>query len=349
MIDYILLFPYYLGLKLRHHIYNKGIKKVHSTPVKSIGLGNISVGGTGKTPHTEMIIRTLIRNNKKVAVISRGYKRKSKGFQILPVSPSASLYGDEPCQIKNKFPRTTVAVDKNRVRASSQVQGDVIVFDDIFQYRAIKPDVSIVLVDYNRPSCNDMLMPLGRLRDLRERIHAADIIILTKCPYELSGFEMQNWACLLGLNKYDVSECYDKEQNKYLFFTSVGYEEAQPVFEEGDQRYLYSKKAIVFTGIANDSGFCNYIRNGYSIKGHLIFGDHHKFTSSDIKSIARLSEANPTSVVLTTEKDSQRIKECSTVPDSLKKRMFYVPICVDFLDDRQKKLFKTLICDEKCK
>lgn len=367
MIDYILLFPYYLSLKARHFFYDHGWKKVRRSPVRTIGIGNLTVGGTGKTPHTEMIVRTLLQSeggrNLSVAVLSRGHKRKLRGFQVLPKNASARLYGDEPSQIKNKFPRITVAVDKDRVRGCNVLNdpeaflsskagrkcrerdfpgADVVVLDDSFQYRSLKTDLSIVLVDFSRPVFRDRLMPIGRLRDLRERLAAADVVIVTKCPFEMNGFDRGNWAEALGIPQYDVTECRGSN-GQYLFFTTIAYDEALPVFQEGDQRYLYSSRAVVFSGIANDSRFCNQVRLGYRMVGHLNYPDHHKFTKSDVREIASAANANPTAVVLTTEKDCQRFREVRDVPDCLRRRLFYIPIRASFLDDNQRSVFNRLV------
>ena len=202
MIDKILLFPYWLTLKVRHFMYDHGMRKVHVPDVPTICVGNITVGGTGKTPHTEMLIRTLAQDvdwgAKNIAVLSRGYKRKTRGFQQVVADGTAKEYGDEPLQIKRKFPFITVAVDKSRregcdfladpekVMTSKKARkcrhkefpkADLVILDDAFQHRAVRPTVSIVLVDYSRPIFKDHLMPLGKLRDLPERIAAADIVI----------------------------------------------------------------------------------------------------------------------------------------------------------------------------
>ena len=213
MIDKILLFPYWLTLKARHMMFDCGIRKVNRTEVPSICVGNIAVGGTGKTPHTEMILRMLLSDDewayRNIAVLSRGYKRKTKGFQQVTLDGTAKEYGDEPLQIKKKFPYVTVAVDKSRkegcgflchpetLQTSKKARrclnkdvakADLIILDDAFQHRSVKASVSIVLIDYNRPLFKDHLMPLGRLRDLPERIKAADIVIVTKCPSDLNAW-----------------------------------------------------------------------------------------------------------------------------------------------------------------
>jgi tetraacyldisaccharide 4'-kinase len=210
--DKILLFPYWLTLKIRHMLFDNGFRKVYEPAVPSICIGNITVGGTGKTPHTEMLVRTLLEDEqwygKNIAVLSRGYKRRSKGFQQVVADGRALDYGDEPLQIKKKFPMVTVAVDKSRrqgcmfltdpesIRTSKKgrrciykdfPKADLILLDDAFQHRKVKAKVNIVLVDYSRPIFKDHLMPMGKLRDLPERIASADIVIVSKCPKYMDG------------------------------------------------------------------------------------------------------------------------------------------------------------------
>ena len=351
MIDKILLFPYWLTLKVRHMLYNTGIRKTYTPDVPSICIGNITVGGTGKTPHTEMILRTLLEDEewygKNLAVLSRGYKRKSKGFQQVVADGRALDYGDEPLQIKNKFPMVTVAVDKSRkegcafltdpekVKTSKKgrrcihkdfPKADLILLDDAFQHRAVKASVDIVLVDYSRPVFKDHLMPLGRLRDLPERIKDADIVIVSKCPKYMDAWERSKWAEALG-------------NPQHLFFTTIEYDTAQPVFKEGDARYLYAQRLILFTGIANDSPLTRYLCSPYKIVKHFNFPDHHTFSRSDILSIRDAADAFPTSVIMTTEKDCQRVRDSKAVPESIKPRMFHTPIKTSFLLPEDKERF----------
>ena len=206
MIDKFLLFPYYWVLKARNRRWSRPGRKFSYAEVPTLCIGNVTVGGTGKTPHVEMVLRLLQQHpdwcDKQLAVLSRGYKRDSKGFQQVTAEGSAVLYGDEPMQIKKKFPDVVVAVDKKREQGCDllvhpeKLKGrrwekrcwnrefkpaDYIVLDDAFQYRRLKTHKSVVLVDYNRPVQKDMLLPLGRLRDLPERIYDADALIVTKC------------------------------------------------------------------------------------------------------------------------------------------------------------------------
>ncbi len=369
MIDKILLFPYWLTLKCRHAFYNIGLFKSHKADVPTICVGNITVGGTGKTPHTEMILRMLLESgewrDKNIAVLSRGYKRKSKGFQQVTVDGTAEDFGDEPLQIKRKFPQITVAVDKSRkegcqflsnpelLQTSKKARGcinkdmpkaDIIVLDDAFQHRALKPTLSIVLVDYSRPTFKDHLLPIGRLRDLQERIAAADIVIVTKCPTYIDDAQREKWARNLGMKEYDPEKCEGtrkKGKKQQILFTSIAYDTAQAIFPEGDPRYLYAQRLILFSGIANDEPFRKYLCGNYKIVKHFNFPDHHKFTRGDMHSIRDAGDNYPTSVIMTTEKDCQRVRDCRFIPGGMKQRMFHVPIKVSFLTEEDRNIFNS--------
>ena len=320
MIDRILLAPYYLALKFRHFLYDHGILKSVRASVPTVCFGNITVGGTGKTPHTEMTLRTLLSmeeaGGRHFAVLSRGYRRKSRGFQQVTADSTASFSGDEPLQMKLKFPEVTVAVDADRVEGCGFLSrpeklktskrgrkcvnkeflpADLIVLDDAFQHRSLKPDLSILLIDWNRPVMTDHLLPIGRLRDLKERVAAADAVIVTKCPTFI--------------------------------------------------RYVYSKRAILATGIANDTPLRSFLAGQYRIVQHLVFGDHHRFSMSDIRAICSAADSEPTAVVVTTEKDAQRLRGMKKIPETLRKRMFQVPIEAVFLTEHETAIFRKLLQD----
>ncbi len=407
MIDAILLAPYYLALKIRHFRYDHGSKAVYTTQVPSICVGNITVGGTGKTPHTEMLIRLLQSlpewEGRQLAVLSRGYKRKSKGFQIVKTGGTAEQFGDEPLQVKHKFPEVEVVVDKDRVDACRTICGitplndkakkkiaaleakaekaaqkaakaqakaeasgkskakekaaeaarkaseaaeaaqtilditdmglrraRLVILDDAYQYRPLKATASIVLVDYNRPTFKDNLIPLGHLRDLPQRISKADIVIVSKSPAYLREEEAQHFIKKLGY-KGD------------LFFTTLGYDHFEPVFPEGDLRYSHSPRLILFTGIANDKPLVKYLSLNYKIVRHFTFSDHHWFTADDIASFQRAVEEFPDAVIATTEKDAQRIATMTTVPTSVKERLFKVPIRTAFFSDEDAARFTAVL------
>lgn len=365
MIDRILLFPYYLALKVRNNYYDKEGRKLFIADAPTISVGNVAAGGTGKTPHVEMILRMLQGddrwNGRHLAVLSRGYMRESSGFQQVTVKGSATMFGDEPLQIKKKFPDVTVAVDRNRVEGCDLLchpeklaknrhakkcwdkdfpAADYIVLDDAFQYRKLKPTRSIVLMDYNHPAGKDMLLPLGRLRDLSERVDDADAIIVTKCPEELERSEKEAFVLNnLGIKDFDPFTHIGinrKGRSQLVLFTYIRYGQCEGLYDITDPRFSYAKKAIVVTGIAKDLPLRKYLSDFYKIIHRLSFPDHHKYTWADINKIQALVRDNPTATVITTEKDAQRILDFKGMPQELMERLLMVPITVDFNDNDER-------------
>jgi len=320
---------YGLALRIRHLFYDKGWKKSFSPEVPTICVGNVSAGGTGKTPHVEMILRMLVAQWKQPAVLSRGYKRKSKGFQIVPHDGSALQFGDEPVQIARKFPDITVAVDKDRIHGCEELRGaGVIVLDDAFQYRRLKPSLSIVLVDYNHPVFKDRLIPWGRLRDLPSRLKKADVVLVTKCPAYLDVQEREQWRKHLKLRA-----------DQPLFFTTLHYTAPVGVFPDADPHYIYSKHCTLITGIAHNKLFLNYLSDTYKIGRSIELPDHHTYTRADVRKMASAVKKQPTACLMTTEKDAQRLRDCKNMPEAVRKRLFYVPIEATFLTPEEESAF----------
>ena len=363
---------YRIILSLRHFLFDKGWKKSYKADVPTICVGNITVGGTGKTPHTEMILRMLLRSDdwaySDIAVLSRGYKRKTKGFQKVGRDGTALLYGDEPLQIAKKFPAVTVAVDKDRVEGcrflthpeelqtakkakncldKTVPEADLIVLDDAFQYRRLRADVNIVLIDYSRPVQKDHLMPWGKLRDLPSRLKAADIIIVTKCPTYLDEWEKGKWAAQLGLKDFSPATSTGTRKNgrtQTVLFSTIGYEPMVPVFpDECDSRFTYAQRLILFTGIAKDTPLRAYLSDNYKVVRRFGFPDHHKYSNGDIKKVCKAVGAYPTACVVTTEKDAQRVVDTKKVPGTLRERLFQVPINVQFLSPEEEQIFETTL------
>ncbi len=370
----LLLFPYWAILKIRHFLYNKKIIKGQKFPIPVICVGNITVGGTGKTPHTEMIIR-LLQEKYNVAVLSRGYKRQSKGFRIAKLTDTFKEIGDEPLQIKQKFPNTIVAVCNSRKEgitkllqlsnttsstttnsttkaSNSSISNntststtnansinapiDIIILDDAFQHRKVVPSHSVVLMNYNRPIYSDNLLPIGRLRDLPEQIKRAESVIISKSPLfgEIDGNTIFEEAALKEVLEEEKTwrKKLELKPEQGLYFSIITYGEPHLVFpEEGEQRYLYSKSAISFTGIANDKEFNDYIVGTHKLLESIKFADHKNFSEGDISKIYNLAKKNPTATIFTTEKDSKRLINNRYLTRDLKKRLFYIPIEVKII------------------
>lgn len=371
MIDKILLFPYYAVLKLRNRHYGKPGRRFYSPAAPSLCIGNVTAGGTGKTPMVELVLRMLRSSDewagKNIAVLSRGYKRESKGFQQVVADGAASMFGDEPLQIKKKFPWATVAVDKDRVEGCELLQhpenmasgkkarkcwyrdfpaADYIVLDDAFQYRRLRAARTVVLVDYGRPVTEDMLLPLGRLRDLPERIGEADVLVVTKCPAELGGDERRAFAEKLGISGYSEESCEGTGpggKRQTVLFARIRYGQPVGVYEKTEARYVYSKKIILVSGIAKDTPLRNYLSDFYKIEKRFCFPDHHKYTWSDINRIQMALRKNPTASIMTTEKDAQRLLDFPGMPEEIAERLFMVPIETEFLSEVERNAFKDCI------
>jgi tetraacyldisaccharide 4'-kinase len=324
---------------LRNHLYDKGIYKSYQFDVPVISIGNITAGGTGKTPTTELVVR-LLKSQHKVAVLSRGYKRKTRGFRIVDTDATTREVGDEPLQMRKKYEDVIVAVDANRKRGITQllslpqeIRPEVIVLDDAFQHRKVRPLKNILLIDYNRPLFKDNLLPIGRLRDLPEQIRRADAIIVTKSPEYLDEWERDIIKKANRINDY--CPC---------FFARIKYCPIEPIFAElGDKRYIYSKEVGLFTGIANIKPLLMHLSDIYEQITQTTYRDHHEFTRSNIRDIEYFARSNPRALLLTTEKDAHRLVSNRHISSELKKRLFYIPIETEFLTNEESHRFRNFI------
>ena len=351
------LFPYYMALKVRHFLYDKNIKKSTSWPVPVICVGNITVGGTGKTPHTEMLIR-LLGEKYNIAVLSRGYKRESKGFRIARITDSFKEVGDEPLQIKQKFPNLTVAVCKSRREGIEKLltlpegkkggledgtRPQVIILDDGFQHRKVKPSHSIVLVNYNKPIFGDNLLPIGSLRDLPGQIKRANSVVISKSPvaiYSDGIMDQERTAEAVKQEEAMWRKNLALSDAQRLYFSVIKYGEPMPVFhDKADSRYIYSKSAIFFTGIANDLEFRNNLVAKYKVLDSIKFADHKNFSKSDIRHINSWAKKNPTAAIFTTEKDSMRLLKLEGLDENVISRLFYIPIEVTIVPQLKEEEF----------
>ncbi len=370
----IFLFPYWLTLNIRHFLYDKNIKKGSTYPVPVICVGNITVGGTGKTPHTEMLIR-LLGEKYNVAVLSRGYKRESKGFRIADINDTFKDVGDEPLQIKQKFPHITVAVCKSRregiekllalpeagLFGSAQqnqsqpnpaqqnsnrtgaVRPELIILDDGFQHRKVKPSHSVVLVNYSRPIVGDNLLPIGMLRDLPQQIKRAESVIISKSPvavYTDGIMDQARTADIVAEEEKQWREQMKLSAQQKIYFSEIRYSSPIAVFYgRGDARYIYSKTAIFFTGIANDTEFRNNLVANYKVLDSIKFADHKKFSKSDVRHINSWAKKHPTAAIFTTEKDSKRLLATKGLDKDVISRLFYIPIEVAIVPDVKEREF----------
>jgi tetraacyldisaccharide 4'-kinase len=297
---YILLLPFSLVWKaavvLRNKFYDVGLFASCRFGIPVISVGNITVGGTGKTPHTEYLAEILSRDFS-VSVLSRGYKRKSKGFHYVEPEDSASETGDEALQIKRRYPEIIVAVDADRTHGIRRLQSDypsldLILLDDAFQHRKVSPSLNIVLIDCKRPVWNDSTLPAGRLRDCMSSLHRADIIVVSKCPANIADEEKRQYADRL------------KKYGKPLYFSCFEYGEAYPLSGAGGSPFD-STNMLAVSGIANPAVFFEYLERQYpeALIEKLVFPDHHAFSEKDIRTILGKAKSR---AILTTEKDGVR-------------------------------------------
>lgn len=328
-----ILFPYWLILTIRNYLYDKQILKSEKFDVPVVSLGNITAGGTGKTPHAEMIIDAL-KGKYRLAVVSRGYRREGKGFHIVEATDDYRICGDEPLQMKRKFPDVTVAVCADRNLAIRRLTGeygaDFILLDDAYQYRRLIPSTNILLVSYRRSIADDNLLPIGRLRDLPSQKKRADVVIITKSP-DFTDFDgcARDAACTseLEAERSRWREELSLGEDCRLYFSTMVCGSAKPVFPDMcDVRYIYSKFAVAFTGIADDSLFRAQLAATHKVVGALSFPDHKDFGKRAMGRIVAMARRQPEAAIVTTEKDSQRLIGNRYLPDDLKRRIFYIPV-----------------------
>lgn len=315
-----LLFPivpfYFFVTWLRNKLYDLGIKKSTSYNFPVICVGNLSVGGTGKTPMIEYLIH-LLKDDYKVATLSRGYKRKTEGFQLADQNANAETIGDESFQFYSKFKNEIlVAVDadrRNGIENLRQQNPNIILLDDAYQHRKVKAGFNILLTTYANPYFNDIVLPTGNLREPRQGSSRADIIVVTKCPNSISDSE-----------KSDILKSINPKAHQSVFFSAIAYSET--LFSADKSKSIEGLKAFTLvTGIANATPLVDFLKEKNFNFEHLNFKDHHNFSTEDILALEKKE------LIVTTEKDFMRLKQY----DALKDKLYYLPITVN-IDDVSK-------------
>ncbi|HEX3008200.1 MAG TPA: tetraacyldisaccharide 4'-kinase [Bacteroidales bacterium] len=329
IILYPLSFIYGLVVLIRNRLFDIRILKSQEFHIPVISVGNITVGGTGKTPHVEYLTE-LLSSEDKVAILSRGYKRKTSEFIIANENTPVSFIGDEPWQLKEKYRDITVAVDTKRVRGIEKLTKeipdlDVIILDDAFQHRYVKPGVNILLIDYNRQLHTDHLLPYGRLREHRGERYRADVVIFTKSPLNMAPIDRR-----LAINKLEPAA------NQHVFFTSIAYEEPKAVLPDTApvtfQEIASAHYSILLVaGIANPKPLIDELSKYTKNIKPVLFHDHHYFTENDLKKIHEELNALPgdRKIVITTEKDVARLKDFPSVMAG-PCNWYYIPIKIVF-------------------
>lgn len=336
---------YGVGVWLRNKLFDWGYYKERHFDLPVICIGNLTVGGTGKTPHTEYLIR-LLQKNYQVAVLSRGYKRKSKGFVLARMDTPVHLIGDEPFQMKQKYPSIHMAVDADRCQGIERLcqpqidpPTDVILLDDAFQHRYVKAGINILLIDYHRMITEDALLPAGRLREPESGKYRAQIVIVTKCPKDMTPMDYRVIHKQLELHAF-----------QQLYFTTLNYGKLQPLFNGGKaysiQQIHPTVHILLVTGIASPTLIEQELSTNNKHIHTIAFSDHHDFSETDLLEIEKQFLKLPENkrMIITTEKDAVRLVSHPQLPESLKPYLYVLPIEVTFLQDQQN-LFNQNIMD----
>ncbi|MFH6944420.1 tetraacyldisaccharide 4'-kinase [Flavobacterium sp. FlaQc-50] len=318
-----LLFPfailYGLITTIRNFLFDKGILKSTSFDLPVIAVGNLSVGGTGKTPQIEYLIR-LLADTYKIATLSRGYKRQSEGFVLADTTSNAAVLGDEPFQFFQKFPNVQVAVDANRTNGITQLlsqttKPEVILLDDAYQHRKVKAGFYILLTAFDDLYADDFMLPTGNLRESRSGADRANIVIVTKCPKDLS-VEKQN----------EIQAKLKLSASQQLYFTFIAYDDF--IYSKNEKiavKEIEDEPKLLLAGIAKPTSFFNYLKN--EKEECLTFPDHHHFSESDLEMIQNKAQGKK---IITTEKDYVRLKDSKLIS-----QLYYLPIKSTFISKHQ--------------
>jgi len=328
-------FIYKIVTGMRNKLFDWKILPSEEFDIPVISVGNLTVGGTGKTPHTEYLIN-LLKDKYKVALLSRGYKRKSKGFRLATSASTAKEIGDEPYQIKAKYPNIHVAVDADRRHGIHSLcerdvskDVEVILLDDAFQHRYVTPGINIVLMDYNRPIYEDAMMPTGMLREPTSSLHRAHAIIVTKCPEDIKPIDFRVVSKHLDLRPY-----------QRLYFTTFSYGDMRAFHTPHTTRALATLSEhthiLLITGIASAAPLVEKLREHTGHIIHMEYGDHHNFTHAELQAMCKTYAAIDATdkLIITTEKDAARLS-AYTLDDTITKNLYILPIKVEFLQEQQ--------------
>lgn len=334
---------YGVGSDVRNMLFDMGILSSRSYDIPIISVGNLTAGGTGKTPHIEYLIR-LLSKTYKVAVLSRGYKRKSRGYVLAQTDTPMERIGDEPWQIKQKFPDTYVAVDTSRRHGIERLISDketcdvqIILLDDAYQHRYVLPKLNILLIDYHRMITEDRLLPAGRLRERVANKVRANMVIVTKCPRDLTPIGYRVVQQSLHLKPFQS-----------LFFSTFKYGNLKKLFGQGEMPLEQLRKenihVLLVTGIGNPQQMEQDMRKFAQYVTPLSYSDHHYFTSKDAIEINYMAHKMPKPmIIVTTEKDAPRLRGLKGLDETVRDNTFVFPIEIDILKNKETILNEQII------
>jgi len=328
---------YGLIISFRKWLYKSGLYTRSKFDFPIICVGNLTAGGTGKTPHIEWLIKNL-SGNYHVAVLSRGYKRKTIGYVLSSPISTPEQIGDEPYQIKQKFLQVPVAVSENRVLGIPALLGDepnteVVLMDDGFQHLSIQAGFNIVLCDYNRPYYKDSLMPSGLLRENKTGANRADVIIVSKCPSNLGLVE-----------KNKIKQQLKLQANQTVYFSTIQYKNIIAITDTAKQQGLpnVQQPTVALAGIAKASLFINQVKSIQQQVIPLVFNDHQTYTDDRIQQLAATASIHPNSIIITTEKDAVKLKSSRILPHINHLPIWYIPIGIEILFEEEHHLLQQI-------
>ncbi len=333
---------YNIALRLRHFMFDAKIFGRERFDIPVVCVGNITVGGTGKTPMIEFLIHHLGAKHT-VAVLSRGYGRKTKGYREVTGSESFRSVGDEPRQIKLKFPSAVVVVCENRREGIRRIQAEhpevnMILMDDGFQHRRVEPALNIVLVDYTRPVWEDHLLPWGHRRDLKSQMSRACIVVFTKIPAAITQIEKRIAEKNLRLYPYQS-----------LYFTSMQQDTPYPLFPDVPSLRPLKKEIAVMAAVGNPTPLLISLSSRYDVLEQFIFPDHHAYRVSELRSVEEKMRSLPEdTVIVITEKDAVKLSNREKIPEQLQARLYVVPVRIAFHEEGGgEKFIRNIVYDIK--
>ncbi|MBO4935904.1 MAG: tetraacyldisaccharide 4'-kinase [Alistipes sp.] len=331
---------YGAAIKLRHLLFDMNILHSERFDIPIICVGNITVGGTGKTPTVEMLVEhySEVYN---VAVLSRGYGRKTEGYRVVEENDTYRTVGDEPLQIKRKFPNIKVIVCEKRAFAVHRIREEfpevnMIIMDDGFQHRYIEPLVNIIIVDANRPVQHDHLLPYGQLRDTTDSLSRAHYFIVTKCPENMKPIDMRL------MNKWLI-----EKPSQEIYFSRMQAATPCPVFAGIEDTVAHGATVIAMSGIGDNEAFNRGLSQRYKVVDTIDLDDHHSYRMSDLKRMQQLLAKHPNAVIMTTEKDAVKLSHSDAIPEDLRHKLFYEKIALLFVGKSRMDLFERIDNDIK--
>ncbi len=322
---------YSIAVAVRNRLYDLGIFRSHSFSLPVICVGNITAGGTGKTPHVIYLAEKL-SSIASVSVLSRGYLRRSRGFLRVTADSTTTVSGDEPLLMAQSLPQAQVFVDRDRVNGIREIiikdpEAGVVILDDGFQHRAVRAGMNIILTDFTRLMTRDRLLPLGMLREHIRAVRRADVVIVTKTPEVTSPSAREEIRKELTA----AGAC------ETIFFTSLAYGQLLHLFSENAGEIRRNTSVLLVTGIANPAPLEDYLGTMAGNVYHLAFPDHHAYTMADIGRITSAFDlmSGPDKIIVTTAKDGVRLKEIANIADHVRQALHYLPVRVQFIEDEE--------------